>query len=84
MATESQADITATPYWVDATVANSDLADADVIIQNVGRDLIDVVFGGAEEPEDATGFKLGPLDSVQGNASNVWIRGGGKVSVALV
>lgn len=84
MATASQDDITVTSPWTDATVANGDLADADVLIQNVGRDVVFVVFGGSDAPEDTSGLKLGPLDSIQGNASNLWLRGGGKVAVALV
>jgi hypothetical protein len=84
MATASQADITATPEWVDATAANAALAGADVLIQNVGRDVVNVVFAGASAPTDKSGIALGPRDSVQGNAANIWIRGGGTVSVALI
>jgi hypothetical protein len=65
-------------------VGNASLANADVVIQNVGRDVVDVVFGGTSVPNDKSGTSLGPRNSVFGNAANIWIRGGGKVSVAVV
>ena len=84
MATASQADITATGTWTDATAANSGLASVDVLFQNIGRDVVFVVFGGASAPSGVSGVKLGPLDSIQGNAANVWVRGGGTLGAALV
>lgn len=83
MATATQPDIDVTGSWADATVANGALADADVLLQNIGSTYVFVAFG--DEPGAGTsGLRLKPDDSVQGNASHIWLRGGGTITPAVL
>lgn len=81
MATETLGNLTVTTAWVDVIATYATAASVDVSIQNLDDELVDVVFGGASAPTTMTGTKLQPLDSVQGNAAHIWIRGDGTVSV---
>lgn len=86
MATATQNDIAVTDDWAELTDANAALVSADVTLQNVGTTPVAVVFGGASAPTGKTGTLLGYLDSVSGNAANVWARstgGSSKLSVQL-
>ena len=72
--TTTVADIDIGTSWQDLTVTAGSIASADVLIQNVGGGEIAIVFGGGAAPSGKTGTKLGPNDSVQGNAANIWAR----------
>lgn len=81
MATASQNQITVTEAYVDITLANVALANADVVVQNLDDDTVDVVFGAS-----ATGkgpVRLDTLDWVKGNAANIWVRGSGTISATV-
>ena len=76
MATATQDDFTATGDWSELTATITGAASVDTVIQCLDAiGTVDVVFGGASAPEDATGIRLWPGDSVQGNAANIWVRG---------
>ena len=84
--TTSQPRIKVTGQWLDITVANPALASVDVFIQNLDDEETDVVFGGATEPEREIGaVRLDLLDSIERvNAANIWVRGGGFISVTVL
>lgn len=82
MATASQNQITVTEAYVDITVANAGLASADVLIQNLDDDTVDVVCGASASGKGP--IRLDSYDSVQVNAANIWVRGTGHISATLV
>lgn len=87
MATATLADFTVTQSWADVVATLTGAASADAIYQNIGKTPIKIVFGGGSAPAaNVSGILLGPLDSIQGNAANVWAKGvaGGVLSVATV
>lgn len=87
MATASLSDYKPTGSWADLVATIAAAASVDVVIQNVGNNEIQVVFGGASAPTGKSGIILWQGDSVQGNAANIWLRaenGFGIVSVATV
>jgi hypothetical protein len=86
MATATQALIVLTGTYVDITVANASLVSADVMLQyqNTPGDsdeYAEVIFAAT-----ATGgpIRLENLDSIQGNAAKIWVRGKGQISATLV
>lgn len=86
MASETQDDFTATGEWQDLVAAIPATAGADVTLQNLDTDLVQVVFGGAAEPAGKAGTLLRNLGRVEGNAAHIWVRarkGTAQVSVAL-
>lgn len=86
MATATQNDFTVTTTWQNVAATLTGIASADAVLQNVGDAAVDIVFGGASAPTSKTGIRLYSLDSVQGNAANVWARcpDAGETSVVSV
>lgn len=90
MATVHLADYPVTTSWTDVVATVTGAASVDAVYQNVGQNTIAVVFAGGSAPTTSTGILLGPFDSVQGNAANVWARtaegsyGESSLSVATV
>lgn len=87
MATVSQNDFIATIHWRNLVAENSATANVEVLIQNHDKSDLFVVFGGATAPTTMSGVRIAKYDSVQGNASAIWIRAGdgdGRASVTLV
>lgn len=87
MASATQADVSATSTWVDLVTLNGSTASVDVLIQNKGDSMVQVVFGGAQPTDEDGGLYLGRYDSVQGNAAAIWLRsldGSDAVSVTLL
>ena len=82
--TASQPRITVKAAWTDIVAANSTLASVDVLLQNLDDDVVDVVFGGASAPTSSGPVRLDTLDSVQGNAANIWVRGDGTISATVL
>lgn len=82
--TASQPRITVNAGWTDIAAANANLASADILIQNLDDDFVDVVWGGASAPTTAGPVRLDTGDSVQGNAANVWVRGSGTISATVL
>lgn len=82
MATASQTQITVTENYVDITVANATLASADVMIQNLDDDTVDVVCAATAAGKGPV--RLDTFDSVQVNSANIWVRGTGHISATLV
>jgi hypothetical protein len=83
--TTTLADISLGLDWIDITDTHASAASADVLIQNVGgADEVHVVFGGASAPTGKTGVSLARLDSVSGNAANVWVRPSVGVNSSLI
>lgn len=74
MATASLNDFTVTDQWQDVAATVTGIASVDAVLQNVGDATVQVVFAGASAPTGKTGIRLYYLDSVQGNAANVWAR----------
>lgn len=74
MATAALNDFAVTDQWQDAAETLTGMVSVDAVLQNVGDAAVQVVFGGASAPTSKTGIKLYSLDSVQGNAANVWVR----------
>ena len=90
MATAHLADFAVTSSWADVVATVTGAASVNAVYQNVGQNPIAVVFGGGSAPTTSSGILLGPYDSVQGNAANVWARmaegtdGESSLSVATV
>ena len=86
MATATQADFSATATWADLVASNGATASVDLVIQNKGDGVVQVVFGGSQPTSQDAGLFLEPLDSVQGNAAAIWLRaaGGDKVGVTTL
>lgn len=84
MPTATAADRPVTDSWSELTAADAGLASANVSLQNVGTTPVAVVFGGAAAPVGKSGTLLSHLDSVAGNAANIWARSIGASSVLSV
>lgn len=100
MATIGQDDILVTAQWVDAAVANTALASASAVFQNISPSIPIRIVGGtasASAPDatgtaaaGGTGLMLHPGESVLVNSGTVWVKhdGGGssntKLAVSLV
>ena len=87
MATATQADVSATSTWADLVTLNGATASVDLLIQNKGDSMVQVVFGGAQPTDEDGGLYLGRYESVQGNAAAIWLRamdGNEAVSVTLL
>lgn len=82
--TASQPRITVTEDWTDIVAGNGSLASTDIVIQNLDDDTVDVFFGGGSKPSGGGPVRLDTLDSVQGNAANVWVRGSGNISATVL
>lgn len=75
MATATQNDFAVTRTWQDVAATLTAIASVDAVIQNIGQNVIQVVHGGASAPAAGkSGLFLDYMDSVQGNAANVWVR----------
>lgn len=83
MATTSQPDYEATSSWVDIAAANGALANVSVLLQNHDDSPAFVVWGGAS-PTNKSGVALQTYDSISGTAANIWVRGGGRLSITLL
>lgn len=75
MATASQADYSVTNNWTNIVSTIGAAASVDVLLQCVSADRISVVFGGSQPSGEKRGIILGNLDSVQGNAAAIWVKG---------
>ena len=84
MATETLGNLTVTAAWQDVTATYASAASVGVLIQNLDDDYVDVVFGGASVPSGKSGVRLDTLDSIEGNAANIWVRGDGTVSINTI
>lgn len=88
MATTTLADLDLEPNWEDVIATHAAASLVDTLIQNVGSGTVAVVAGGAAAPDGKSGTILAPLDSVQVNAANVWVKSleasGGRISVTTV
>lgn len=87
MATASQADFQCTGTWQDVVATITAAASVDAVYQCADVGGIQVVFGGGTAPTTANGIFLAYLDSVQGNAANVWARaldGNGALTVTVL
>lgn len=86
MATAHLADYTVTQVWTNLAATVTGAASVEALFQNIGSTPVQIAFGGASAPTTSSGIMLGTMDSVQGNAAQVWVRGiqGGVLSVATV
>jgi hypothetical protein len=61
--------------WVDIAAVDTDIASVAVTVQNVGNYLINVYEGGGSAPSAVNdGVALRPLQSMNVNSANVWVR----------
>lgn len=68
--------------WVDLTVAIPAAANTDIMIKNLGTEVVQVVKGGDTVPVGKSGNVLGPREDTYCNAAHIWVRGGrGSVSI---
>lgn len=74
MATATQADYTVTTSWTNLVGTIGATASVDVLLQNKGDGMVQVVFGGAQPTDQDAGLYLKQHDSVQGNAAAIWLR----------
>lgn len=80
------ADVDIGAAWEDVVATHATAESVDVRLQNVGAGLVSVVEAGGS-PNGKTGTLLAPLDSVQVNAANLWVRSvedSGRISVTLL
>ena len=75
MATATQADYTATATWTDLVATIGGAASVDLVLQNKGDSIVQIVFGGSQPTDEDGGLYLARYDSVQGNAAAIWLRG---------
>ena len=83
MATATQNDYSVTGSWTNLVATIGAAASVDCVIQNVSTDPVQVVFGGASAPTGKTGIVLANIDSVQGNAAQIWVRSAGAAKVSV-
>ena len=87
MATATQADFSATSAWANLVASNGATASVNILIQNKGDGVVQVVWGGSQPTSEDAGTMLKPMQSMQGNAAAIWLRtadGGDKVGVVLL
>lgn len=84
MATATQDDLILDGAWTDLVAENAACASVDLVIQNLGLDKVQVVFGGAAAPAATiTGIVLREDGSCEGNAANIWLRAYGQATVSV-
>lgn len=87
MATAGQSDFQCTGSWADIGATIAAVISTDTVIQCLDLGGVQVVFGGGTAPTGKSGVILSHLDSMQGNAANIWVRaldGSGAVSVTTI
>lgn len=84
MAAATQSSFAATSAWQDLAATLTAAANADVLLQNTTPQPVKVCFGGASAPaSDASGVTLARLETIVGNAANIWVRSPGGSTLAV-
>jgi len=85
MATESRPAVQITEEWQDIVALDPAIDSIDVLLQSRDDDLVELVFGGVGKPSpEASRYTLDTRESFPANASNIWVRGKGILSVVIV
>jgi hypothetical protein len=86
MSTTTQNDLDVTTEWADIVATFPAVAAADTLLQNLGEDDVQVVFGGASAPTGKSGVQLDFRDTLTGNSPHIWVRCsfGSSISVTVL